>query len=230
MRVKFGSLVTEGHGSLGGHTIQNSNYGAQLRSKPVNKKAPSFSQSLIRSFNSTIHAAWRALSASQQQIWIKAAPPPLSGSQFWYQCQFTRLSEGLPFLKNPANRLATYLGYEMINQTLWNKSTMEYWDFVGESWSADNTKLITTASSDYLNKYEFWQINHIYKCVCNIEVLTSPLRMPFDSTSPSVLVYSSNIYTEFYSPDDKTRLTLRNAGGSGYYLSLSIKEVFNYNG
>ena len=67
--LKFGAIVTEGSGSLGGHTIQNSKGGMQIRNKPIPHGNPSASQTLIRSINPQIQAGWRALTDAQQKIW-----------------------------------------------------------------------------------------------------------------------------------------------------------------
>jgi len=230
MRIKFGSLVTEGTGSLGGHTFQNSNYGAQLRSKPVNKKAPSFSQSLIRSYNSTIHGGWRALTDAQRNIWIKAAPYPLSGSQFWYQCQYTRLAEGLPFLNNPANKLDTYLGEELVDQDLWNAPGLAYWDIVNGNWYADGSCLYFNDSLGSIFKLAFWSIGTLYKVKLSVNINGYRLIPPYNGSSPYFDIISSNTYTFFYTVVGYSRMILYAQNVPSFISSLSIKEVFNYNG
>ena len=68
-RIKFGALVTSGSGSVGGHTVQNSKGGMQLRTKPSYKGRPSFAQSLIRSLNSKLQEGWRLLTDAQRKEW-----------------------------------------------------------------------------------------------------------------------------------------------------------------
>jgi len=124
-RIKMGSIITDASGSLGGQTIQVSNYGMQLRSKPCHKPQPSNSQSLIRSFNPIMQAGWRSLSTAQRQIWSEYARLkdicnksgeryPLSGHSLWLKYQYGRLAEDLPFLTNPADYKSQYLGPELI--------------------------------------------------------------------------------------------------------------------
>jgi hypothetical protein len=230
MRVKFGSLITEGAGSLGGHTIQKSNYGSQLRSKPVNKKNPTFSQSLIRSYYSIIHGGWRALSNAERTLWSKSAPHPLSGSQFWFQVQFTRLHEGLPFLVNPANRLNTYLGPELIDQDLWNAPGLAWWSEIDEGWSGDGTSLFHNGSYSRVRKNLFWDIGSIYRVRLNCKFSSGYIFAPYDGTGSAFAIYSSNFYTFFYSPDDRTRMYIAADGSSISISFLSIKQVYNYNG
>ena len=111
--LKFGAIVTEGSGSLGGHTIQNSKGGMQLRTKPIPRGNPSASQTLIRSLNQQMQAGWHALTSSQQKIWndwpavhgimnAKGDNHPLSGHSLWMKLQFSQLIDGYPFLINPA--------------------------------------------------------------------------------------------------------------------------------
>ena len=105
--LKFGSIITEGSGSLGGHTIQHSKGGMQLRTKPIPHGNPSASQTLIRSINQQLQAGWRALTPSQQKIWndwpvthgIQAQRMPhnpISGHSLWMQFNFYNLFNGDP--------------------------------------------------------------------------------------------------------------------------------------
>lgn len=86
--LKFGSLVTAGTGSLGGHTIQHSKGGMQLRNKPISRNQPSESQRLIRSINPLLQKGWRDLSDTQRKVWNDYAPAPLSGHAFWMKCMY----------------------------------------------------------------------------------------------------------------------------------------------
>ena len=230
MRLKFGALITEGHGSLGGHTIQNSNYGSQLRSKPVNKKKPTYEQSIIRSLNSTIHSGWRNLTDQQRRIWIKAAPYPLSGSQFWYKCQFTRLHEGLPFLQNPANKLDTYLGSEMIPQSLWHASGLAWWDNIIGTWLGNGVILAYSGDSGVITKYSFFTVNTLYKIVFTCYPEGYRLIAPYSSSPPSINITYPNTYTYFYKPDLAKVMRIYFSGNDGYITYISIKEVYGYYG
>jgi len=124
-RVKFGSIVTEGHGSLGGHTFQNSHGGAQMRSKPINKKKPSLAQSLIRSYNPQMQAGWRALTALQRKIWDEYAVSHdrfnkngdkhhLSGHSLWMQLQFVYISNGFALQPDVYKAVLSPYGSELI--------------------------------------------------------------------------------------------------------------------
>ena len=123
--LKFGAIVTEGSGSLGGHTIQHSRGGMQLRNKPIPRSGPSAAQYAIRSINPVLQAGWKALTDAQRTIWndwpvihgimnAKGDHRPLSGHSLWMKYQFTRLIENLPFLSDPSLHLDTYLGPETV--------------------------------------------------------------------------------------------------------------------
>jgi hypothetical protein len=68
-KIKLGSLISEASGSLGGHTIQHSKGGMQLRTKPIPANNPTASQSLIRSLNHQLQKGWRDLTNAQRTVW-----------------------------------------------------------------------------------------------------------------------------------------------------------------
>ncbi|MBA7553374.1 hypothetical protein ES705_45965 [subsurface metagenome] len=99
--VKFGSIVTGGSGSLGGHTIQNSRSGYLLRNKPLPKKSRTQAQYLIRS----------------------------SGHSLWLKYQFDALQKGAPFMSNPSVYPGPYLGNELIKNGTFDN--WDYWSSPG---------------------------------------------------------------------------------------------------
>lgn len=72
MKIKFGSLVTDGRGKIGGHVASKNRGGAYLRTKvtPVNPQT-SF-QSVARARITTFSQGWRSLTAAQQSAWNSA--------------------------------------------------------------------------------------------------------------------------------------------------------------
>ncbi len=142
-RIKFGSIVTAGAGSLGGHTFQHSRGGAQLRTKPVNKKKPSFEQSLIRSYNPKLQAGWRNLSDSDRSVWLAFADSykienaahtgsHLSAHSLWMKYQYLYVMEGRSFQLNPLKAIDGPLGPELITNGSFDGP--DNWNFQG-SWS-----------------------------------------------------------------------------------------------
>lgn len=95
MRVKFGSLVSEGTGKLGGSVVQNSLGGAQMRSKPINKKKPSYAQAVVRGVNKKIHGYWRHLTDEQRASWSNAAGSGRSGANLFYSVAYNWIINNL---------------------------------------------------------------------------------------------------------------------------------------
>jgi hypothetical protein len=123
--LKFGAIVTDGSGSLGGHTIQKSQGGSQLRSKPIPHGNPSASQILIRSINQQLQAGWRSLTPAQQKIWndwpvahdifnAKGDKHPLSGHSLWMKYNYYWLIVGGGFLPDPSYWGGPIYGPELI--------------------------------------------------------------------------------------------------------------------
>jgi hypothetical protein len=69
MKIKWGSLVADGRGKIGGHVASKNRAGAYLRSKvtPVNPR--SASQINARQRLATLAIAWRGITAAQRIAW-----------------------------------------------------------------------------------------------------------------------------------------------------------------
>lgn len=72
MKIKFGALVVDGRGKIGGHVASKNRSGAYMRTKvtPVNRR--SASQMGVRSLLSGIAESWRELTADQVAAWNAA--------------------------------------------------------------------------------------------------------------------------------------------------------------
>lgn len=72
MKIKFGALVVDGRGKIGGHVASKNRGGAYLRTKvtPVNPQT-SF-QNAVRNRLTAFAQAWRGLTASQRNAWNNA--------------------------------------------------------------------------------------------------------------------------------------------------------------
>lgn len=69
MKIKFGSIIADGRGKIGGHVASKNRAGAYLRSKvtPVNPR--SASQIVARQRLATYAIAWRGITAAQRTAW-----------------------------------------------------------------------------------------------------------------------------------------------------------------
>jgi len=72
MKVKFGAIVTDGRGKIGGHVLSKNRGGAYMRTKvtPSNPQTPS--QSSVRATLTALSQAWRGLTASAISAWNSA--------------------------------------------------------------------------------------------------------------------------------------------------------------
>jgi len=72
MKMKFGAMVTDGRGKIGGQVASKNRSGAYLRTKvtPVNRQ--SASQTIIRNRMSNLAQSWRSLTEAQRIAWNAA--------------------------------------------------------------------------------------------------------------------------------------------------------------
>jgi hypothetical protein len=74
MKIKFGAIITDGRGKIGGHVASKNRAGAYLRTKvtPVNAQNPA--QTEVRNRFATLSQAWRALTQALILAWNAAVP------------------------------------------------------------------------------------------------------------------------------------------------------------
>lgn len=81
MKIKFGSIVTDGSGKLGGHVYSKNRGGNYIRTNKVPSNPRTEAQILARSRFGQASAGWRALSEIQRAAWAEfAANNPYSDS------------------------------------------------------------------------------------------------------------------------------------------------------
>lgn len=112
-RIKFGAIVTDGSGSLGGHTLQHSEGGNQIRTKPLPNSSPTSPQYNIRRKIPCLQYSWKALSAIQKTVWNRYAVDHdirsrkgdheiLSGHSLWMKYQYYNWTEECNLPVDPA--------------------------------------------------------------------------------------------------------------------------------
>lgn len=74
MKIKFGSIVTDGRGKLGGQVYARNRAGAYVRNKVTPNNPQTVAQSNARSRLASFSEAWRGLTQSQRDAWDAAAP------------------------------------------------------------------------------------------------------------------------------------------------------------
>ena len=73
MKIKFGSIVTDGSGKLGGHVYSKNRGGNYIRTNKVPSNPRTEAQILARSRFGLASSGWRALSESQRAAWAEFA-------------------------------------------------------------------------------------------------------------------------------------------------------------
>ena len=118
-RVKFGAIITEASGSLGGHTIQHSKGGMQIRTKPKPTESFNNLQYQVRRKNPCLQYSWKALSAIQKTVWDRYAVDHdirskkgdheiLSGHSLWMKYQYYNWNEECNLPVDPATASLLY--------------------------------------------------------------------------------------------------------------------------
>jgi len=72
MKAKFGSIVVDGRGKIGGHVASKNRYGSYWRTKvtPINRNTDA--QKLVRNRFTTYSQGWKALTDAQRAAWNNA--------------------------------------------------------------------------------------------------------------------------------------------------------------
>lgn len=72
MKIKFGAIVTEGRGKLGGHVFSKNAGGAFMRTKVTPSNPQTARQTTVRALFGSIASAWSGLSATAIAQWNEA--------------------------------------------------------------------------------------------------------------------------------------------------------------
>ena len=69
MKLKFGAIVTDGRGKIGGHVASNNRAGAYLRTKVTPSNPNTVAQAQARGILASLSQGWGQLTDSQRQGW-----------------------------------------------------------------------------------------------------------------------------------------------------------------
>ena len=72
MKLKFGAIVTDGRGKIGGHVASKNRAGAYLRTKVTPSNPNTVAQAQARSILASISQMWQTLTESQRNGWNEA--------------------------------------------------------------------------------------------------------------------------------------------------------------
>lgn len=72
MKTKFGSIVVDGRGKIGGHVASKNRGGSYMRTKvtPINRKSDA--QTTVRNLFTSLSQGWRSLTQAQRDAWNAA--------------------------------------------------------------------------------------------------------------------------------------------------------------
>lgn len=239
-QIKFGAIVTEGSGSLGGHTIQKSFGGSQLRTKPIPRGNPSSSQLLIRSYNNTLQQGWKALTPDQQKIWNdypinhdifnkKGDKHLLSGHSLWMKWQFDRLAVNLPFISGPDKYLSSYFGPELIVNG--DFSSPAGWGIFGDSFSIAAGKLtgVNADVNDFIYRLVSVVNGSYYRMQIYVDSISAGNFIFYCATVPHLISTTglSTIFMQAVLPDHFFYIQ-GSTSFTGVIDFVSIKNILNY--
>ena len=72
MKMKFGAIITDGRGKIGGHVASKNRGGAYLRTKVTPANAQTSFQNAVRATFTNLAQAWRGLTQAQRDAWNAA--------------------------------------------------------------------------------------------------------------------------------------------------------------
>lgn len=72
MKMKFGAIVVDGRGKIGGHVASKNRGGAYLRTKVTPSNPNTSVQAAVRNRLTSLAQAWSGLTAAQRESWNKA--------------------------------------------------------------------------------------------------------------------------------------------------------------
>lgn len=112
MKYKFGSIITDGSGKLGGQVFSRNHYGNFVKNKVSPIQPNTVSQLNLRSIMASVTSAWESLTDSQRFEWSKFSESYpqkdrfghtfyLSGFNFFRKINMVRLTQSMPLLSSP---------------------------------------------------------------------------------------------------------------------------------
>lgn len=69
MKIKFGAIITDGRGKIGGHVASKNRSGAYMRTKVTPTNPNTTAQSQARSLLASLSQGWRTLTTAQRLAW-----------------------------------------------------------------------------------------------------------------------------------------------------------------
>ena len=165
MKIKFGSIVTDGSGKLGGHVYSKNRGGNYIRTNKVPSNPRTAAQILARSRFGQASSGWKELSEVQRAAWVEfAANNPYTDSlgdqrHLSASSAYTRSGNNLMNVgKAPINVPAEVneaMTFESFRATFTSSGTAEV-DFVGlDTANFGNARLLVKASPSFPSSQKY---------------------------------------------------------------------------
>lgn len=100
MKVSLGMIVTELHGSCGGHTIQRTGSGYIMKPKTDPTRTPTTRQLIARQRVLAVSKRWRELTTQQRKKWLGTVYDEKTGFNLFKQFNLNRLFAGSAISNN----------------------------------------------------------------------------------------------------------------------------------
>lgn len=125
MKFKFGSIISDGSGKLGGQVYTKNRSGNIIKTKVTPFNPASSAQSFVRNNKALVVSAWQGLSDTDRSLWIKFSefhPQKdrfgqihyLSGYGIFTKCNMVRLNLGYTLLYQPVE-LTPFDNWEVLD-------------------------------------------------------------------------------------------------------------------
>jgi hypothetical protein len=111
MKVKFGSIIVAGRGTLGGHVYSENHYGPFARTKVTPANPQTGDQQAVRNRFETIQFAWRNLTNAERALWELATPDyprtDFSGTVYFLTGYNLFISLNIPYYRQNGSIMTT---------------------------------------------------------------------------------------------------------------------------
>ena len=183
MKLKFGAIITDGRGKIGGHVASKNRAGAYLRTKVTPSNPNTVAQMQARSILASLSQAWQTLTESQRSGWNDAVKEwgttdifgdikKPSGINLFVKLNANLISVGFPMLSDVPRKME--VPSVIITSGYLNISNDDI-GFIFDSISANGIKALVRATPTLSNGVSF--VKSQFRVIGNEEVFGTNLSI-----------------------------------------------------